>query len=102
MGFESWFYLFDLCGEIIFENLFYMVLGLDSNKVGNWIDCVYMGGGLVFDIVMYIVLEVKLGSCWKYVNNDIMLVLCILWEMFNDEVSYLCYLYDNLFDKIGM
>ena len=88
--------------QITLANLLQMGSGLDSGRRGNRTDDLYLGGSAVTEKAVFMPLEAKPGTRWKYANDDTLLVARSLHAAIGDDQRYLAYPYRELFWKIGM
>jgi CubicO group peptidase (beta-lactamase class C family) len=89
-------------GRITLANLLQMGSGLDSGRHGNRTDDIYLGGSAVTEKAVFMPLEAKPGTRWKYANDDALLAARSLHAAIGDDPRYLAFPYRELFWKIGM
>jgi CubicO group peptidase (beta-lactamase class C family) len=88
--------------QITLADLMHMGSGLDSGVHGNRTDDIYLGGSAVTEKAVFMPLEAKPGTRWKYANDDTLLIVRSLRAVINDDKRYLAFPFRELFWKIGM
>jgi CubicO group peptidase (beta-lactamase class C family) len=85
---------------ITWRHLLWMSSGLWSRGSNSY--AVYFAGQDAASAAATTQLEAEPGSRWKYSNNDTLLLLLGLRQVLGDDLAYLRYPFDELFDRIGM
>jgi CubicO group peptidase (beta-lactamase class C family) len=85
---------------ITWRQLLWMSSGLWSRGSNSY--AVYFAGQDARTAAATTELEAEPGSRWKYSNNDTLLLLLGLRQVLDDDLVYLRYPFDELFDRIGM
>lgn len=88
--------------QITLNDILHMASGLDSTQRGNRTDDIYLGGSAVTEKAVYMPLEARPGTRWKYANDDTLLAVRSLRAAIGDDRRYLAFPFRELFWKIGM
>ena len=96
----QWQHGLDPRSAITLGHLLNMSSGLASEGAST--NAMYYGGAAIVPAVTSTPLEAVPGERWKYANNDTLLMLWALRNVLADDLRYMRYPYDELFNKIGM